>query len=247
MKGLIYTSKPKAKTNNENLHANHRARLRQRFAETGLKGFADHNILELLLFYSIPRRDTNEIAHRLINTFGSLAEVFDAPFSAIASVEGVGENTATLIKLIPKIFAEYERSHADEKAVVSNSENAVKYLKSFFADMSIEYIVIVLLDNAGRVINTFQQDGYTKDSVVLSSPEVLSRIISISPAAVVLAHCHPRGLAAPSKDDVKVTEAFSEMLAKLKIKLCDHIIFSPTDVFCMSQMKSMKIHGTLSF
>ena len=82
-----------------NLHENHRARVRKRFEHEGLKTFADHNVLELLLFYSIPQKDTNDIAHRLLDEFGSLSAVFDAPKDVLMNVVGVGENTATLIKL----------------------------------------------------------------------------------------------------------------------------------------------------
>lgn len=91
-----------------NLHENHRARVRKRFEHEGLKTFADHNVLELLLFYSIPQKDTNDIAHRLLDEFGSLSAVFDAPKDVLMNVVGVGENTATLIKLMPELFSRYE-------------------------------------------------------------------------------------------------------------------------------------------
>ena len=92
-----------------NLHENHRARVIKRFEHEGLKTFADHNVLELLLFYSIPQKDTNDIAHRLLDEFGSLSAVFDAPKDVLMNVVGVGENTATLIKLMPELFSRYEQ------------------------------------------------------------------------------------------------------------------------------------------
>lgn len=100
-----------------NLHENHRARVRKRFEHEGLKTFADHNVLELLLFYSIPQKDTNDIAHRLLDEFGSLSAVFDAPKDVLMNVVGVGENTATLIKLMPELFSRYEQDKIKTKVL----------------------------------------------------------------------------------------------------------------------------------
>lgn len=101
-----------------NLHENHRARVRKRFEHEGLKTFADHNVLELLLFYSIPQKDTNDIAHRLLDEFGSLSAVFDAPKDVLMNVVGVGENTATLIKLMPELFSRYEQDKIKNESIV---------------------------------------------------------------------------------------------------------------------------------
>ena len=104
-----------------NLHENHRARVRKRFEHEGLKTFADHNVLELLLFYSIPQKDTNDIAHRLLDEFGSLSAVFDAPKDVLMNVVGVGENTATLIKLMPELFSRYEQDKIKNESIVLDS------------------------------------------------------------------------------------------------------------------------------
>lgn len=100
------------------MHENHRARVRKRFEHEGLKTFADHNVLELLLFYSIPQKDTNDIAHRLLDEFGSLSAVFDAPKDVLMNVVGVGENTATLIKLMPELFSRYEQDKIKNESIV---------------------------------------------------------------------------------------------------------------------------------
>ena len=96
------------KQEKKNVHEGHRDRLRQRFLQEGLENFQDHNVLELLLFYSIPRKDTNEEAHNLINRFGSLSGVFDASFEELCEVKGIGENSAALIKIMPELFKKYE-------------------------------------------------------------------------------------------------------------------------------------------
>lgn len=94
-------------TEYNNLHENHRKRLKERFLEEGLENFQNHNILELLLFYSVPRRDTNALAHELIDKFGSLSAVFDADYDSLLDCKGVSENTAVLLKLIPKLARAY--------------------------------------------------------------------------------------------------------------------------------------------
>lgn len=219
-----------------NCHAGHRERLRHHFLVSGLDGFSEHNVLELLLFYSVPRRDTNELAHTLIDTFGSLANVFDAPYDALLRVEGVGERTATLLKFIPALCGEYHLSRSDPKAAVRNRDEAISYLKPYFADMSREFAVLLSLDSAGRVMNVLKMKNGTVDSSSIDLNAIFFEVLSNFPAGVVLAHCHPRGLAAPSQSDIKATATLSDMLVGFGTKLCDHIIFSRDDVFCMSRM-----------
>ena len=234
------------KTERSNCHVGHRERLRRRFILGGLDGFSEHNVLELLLFYSVPRRDTNELAHELIDRFGSLANVFDAPYEALLRVNGVGERTATLLKFVPASCGEYHLSRSDTKAVIRTRAEAVEYLTPYFADMSSEFVVMLSLDAAGRVINTLKMKGGSVDSAEIDMNAVFFEVLSNSPAGVVLAHCHPRGLAAPSQNDIKTSENLADMLAGFRTKLCDHVIFARDDVFCMSRMKNIR-PGTFAF
>ena len=234
-------------TKKKNPHEDHRQRLRQQFAASGFEGFPEHMILELLLFYSIPRRDTNELAHRLIDRFGSLANVFDAPFDALLHVEGVGVNTAVLIKLIPKIFSEYQRSRTEAGAVVHNRLEAIEYLKPYLSEMTTEKYVILLLDNAGRVLKTICKNSDETDTINMNLKSIFLEILSVFPAAVVLAHSHPRALAAPSQGDLATTQTFAQLLEKFGAMLCDHIIFSPDETFCMSQAEYLLPSVTFIF
>lgn len=140
----------------KNCHAKHRERLRHRFLVNGLDGFSEHNVLEMLLFYSIPRKDTNELAHELIDRFGSLANVFDAPYEALKRIDGVGERTATLLKFIPALCGEYRLSRNEVKAVIRTRDEAVEYLAPYFTDMQTEYAVLLSLDAGGRVMNVIK-------------------------------------------------------------------------------------------
>ena len=120
-------------------HTGHRARVRARFLREGLDAFEDHNALELLLFYAVPQRDTNELAHKLINAFGSLSAVFDAPVQSLMQVGGISENTAVLIKLIPAMYGKYARSKQNPDTLfLKSAEAAGAYFTSLFAGKSTE-------------------------------------------------------------------------------------------------------------
>lgn len=237
-------SNKKPKTN---CHAKHRERLRHRFLVNGLDGFSEHNVLEMLLFYSIPRKDTNELAHELIDRFGSLANVFDAPYEALKRIDGVGERTATLLKFIPALCGEYRLSRNEVKAVIRTRDEAVEYLAPYFTDMQTEYAVLLSLDAGGRVMNVIKMRYGSTEETDIDINTVFFEVMSNSPSAVVLAHCHPRGLAAPSQMDISTTETLADMLSGFKTKLLDHIIFARDDVFCMSMMKNKLRPGTLHF
>ena len=114
------------------LHKGHRQRLKQRFLSDGLDQFEPHNVLEILLFFGIPQKDTNPIAHELINIFGSLSAAFDAPFEELLKIKGMTENAAVLMKMVPAIFRRYELDKLDQSAVLKNSRDIGQYIKPFF-------------------------------------------------------------------------------------------------------------------
>ena len=135
------------------VHDGHRERLRDSFLEYGLERMNDINALELLLFYAIPRRDTNELAHRLIDRFGSLDAVFAASEQELCEVEGVGRNTAALILLVPQIFKKSEVSKTKEMTVIRNSKDAGAFLKPRFLLERDEVLLMICLDSRRSVIS----------------------------------------------------------------------------------------------
>ncbi|MCQ2463366.1 MAG: DNA repair protein RadC, partial [Clostridia bacterium] len=129
------------------VHAGHRARQRQRFLESGdFRGFADHNVLEMLLFYSIPRRDTNELAHALINRFGSLQRVFEASYEDLLKVDGISENSACLIKMVLPLYRRYAENCFKEKKTFADRNEIIEYLKSLYAGMAHEEVNMMCFD-----------------------------------------------------------------------------------------------------
>ena len=130
------------------MHEHHRKRMKERFLREGIENFEPHNVLELLLFYSIPQKDTNEIAHRLINRFGSLSAVFEASFSELIEIDGIKEHSATLIKLIPALAQRYvSEANSFSGSFIPTIEEAGKYFKAKYIGATKEIVYLLLLDN----------------------------------------------------------------------------------------------------
>ena len=132
-----------------NLHEGHRQRLKERFLREGLDHFEPHTVLELLLFYAVPQRDTNELAHRLIARFGSLDAVFDAAFDELCAVEGIGRNTATLLKLVPDLTRRYLDSADHEQVLLTSVQAIGDFLRPKFLGRTKEMVFLLCLNNKG--------------------------------------------------------------------------------------------------
>lgn len=229
-KGMIIMQKE----NNKDMHKEHRQRLRQRFINEGLDNFEDHNVLELLLFYSIPQKDTNETAHYLLNRFGSISEVFEAPVSELMQVEGVGERSAVLISLIPQIFRRYTASKADISKINGISEIA-KFVSKCFVGMTSEHFLLICVDNKGNMLNHHFVSEGTVDSSSVDLRKIIQILVGSNATAAVIAHNHPRGNSNPSKSDLKTTLTVATALKPIGVKLLDHVIVSVNDYTSMAE------------
>lgn len=211
---------------NKCIHDSHRMRIRERFKNHGLDSFEDHQVLELLLFYSIPRMDVNELAHRLINTFGSFHGVFDAPLEELKKVKGVGDNTAALLKLIPQLARRYmiSRENMSGRVVLTGSSDAGRYIVPFFQSERDEVVYIICLDNSGRVISCKPVFRGNLNSAAVSIRKLVEHILRENAAGVIMAHNHISGSSKPSKEDIETTSAVSKALKAVEIRLVDHII-----------------------
>lgn len=205
-------------------HSGHRERLKRRFRKEGIDSFEPHNVLELLLFYSIPRRDTNVIAHRLIDTFGSLDKVLEADFRDLCNVEGVGENTATLIKLVLGSYRAYEQQKEKAGFVASSAEATKKYCVSCFVGESREKCYLLCLDNSLKLINRVLISEGTTDSANISIRKVVEVVTQNKATAAILTHNHPTGDIMASTADYIVTRKVFDALAMIGVELTDHII-----------------------
>lgn len=210
-------------------HLGHRERLKNRFRKEGLDGFEPHNILELLLFYSIPQKDTNPIAHNLIDSFGSFSAVFDATYEDLLKVDGIGANTATLIKLMPAIASAYIDDKTSVGTILNSSDKLGEYLIPKFLGQRKEMIYMVCMDSRCRLINSKKIGEGSFGSVMIDPRDIVKFALHCSASTIVLSHNHPDGFAIPSNDDLTTTKNLFDILNPLGIKLVDHIIVADDD------------------
>ena len=210
------------------IHDGHREKMRRRFQETGLEGFADHEALELLLYYAIPRRDTNELAHRLLTRYGSLSALLQAPIEDLRRVEGVGESAAVLLKLVPAFVYKAQRS-AGQETVLNSTEKAGRYLLTCFAGERNEVIYQLCLDRKGKLLACRRLSEGGSAAAELNIRRLVENALLSSASAVILSHNHPSGIALPSREDYATTQQAQDALRTIGVELLDHIIVAEDD------------------
>ena len=215
-----------------NVHEGHRERLRQRFLSEGLENFQDHNVLELLLFYSVPLKDTNEEAHNLIDTFGSLSGVFDASFEELCSVKGIGERSATLIKMMPELFKKYEVDKINnDEAILDSSKRVAEYVAPYFKGVTKERMYVLCLDSNCRVLNFTQVSEGSVNTAPLNTRKIMEIALNCNASSLILVHNHPSGVVAPSRNDIDATIGMVNLMQKVSLRVSDHIIIGNGDDF----------------
>ena len=216
------------------MHEGHRERLRRRFLQEGLDNFDELQVLELLLFYAIPRRDTNPIAHALREQFGSLSGVLEAPVSALAQVPGMGENAATLIQLVTATSRYYmvQRSRAGQ--ALNTVERCGAYLTPRFFGLRDEAVCALCLDAKCKPLACRILGRGSVNAAGVPIRKIVEFALSVNATSVVLAHNHPSGIALPSHEDIAATERLSAALDAVGVILADHIIVSDEDFVSMA-------------
>lgn len=215
------------------LHDGHRQRKKEQFLQHGLDGFADHEVLELLLFYAIPRRDTNELGHRLLEKFGSLDGVFSAPAEELRKVEGVGENAAALLSLLGAVRQRLCRESMKDRIVGSVKEAGDLFLTLLRHERR-EVLYLACLDAKGKLLNCRRLSSGTTSMTALSVREVVETALRCDASRVVLGHNHPSGVALPSEEDRQVTLQIQQALRTMSITLMDHIVVADGDFVSMA-------------
>jgi len=218
------------------VHDGHRSRMRQRYLNGGLDQFAEHEILELLLFNVIARRDTNEVAHRLLERFGSLAKVFDAPISALQEVDGMGDAAATLIKLIPDIYRSYRISGVqDSDACISDAQRLLDATNHLFIGKPFELCYAVLLDSSLRVIRIEELGQGYDQAVEIDFRRMVDAVSKAQAHSVALCHNDPNSNPYPSREDVDVTKTARQILDAIRVSLMDHLVIANGTAISMRQ------------
>ena len=216
-----------------NEHQGHRQRLRRRFLRHGLENFDDHTALELLLFYALPRMDTNRLAHQLLEAFGTLDGVLDAAPEELMRVEGIGENAAALIRLIPAMAARYMESKSRVGSILATPEAAGAYVMPYFMGSREERILMVCMDAKMKALDCRVLATGDVTTANVSVRKVVEFAVKRNAPTVLMAHNHVGGLALPSKEDVESTLRLRELLRGVGITLVDHIVVADNDFVSM--------------
>ncbi len=205
-------------------HAGHRERMRKRFREQGIDAFEDHEVLEILLYFAVPQKNTNELAHLLLHTFGSLADVLNAPEEELSRVPGVGESTVMLLKFVPQLFRRYSESAKQGIRRICTFEEAGEYFFPKFLGRENEMVFLMLLDGRGKLLYC---DAINEGSVNASNiyiRDVVRLAVRYNASSAVLAHNHPSGTCLPSTQDLETTRCVAAALQSVEVLLMDHII-----------------------
>ncbi len=218
------------------MHEGHRKNLRDSFIKTGLEGKTEHQALEILLTYAIPRIDVNPVAHELINKFGSLAAVMDADIEELTTVNHISENGAVLIKLIPQISKMYNKSKWGERPLLNNASTVAKFASERFSGEKVEILYMLSLDSHCRLIAITKISEGTIDESPMYIRNIVNTALRTGAKRVVLTHNHPSGSIAPSPDDIVATQRAYDALRTIDVDLVDHVIVSGDKTFCFSSM-----------
>jgi DNA repair protein RadC len=200
----------------------HRSRLRQRFRETG-EQMPDYELLELLLFHAIPRRDVKPLAKRLIDEFGSFPRVLAAPRAELLKA-GIGDNTIDLLKATHEASVRFAKPETDGRDVLSSGQKVIEFCRTRLAHSEVEEFHLLFLDRKNRLIRAEKQQRGTVDHTPVYPREVVKRALELSATAVILVHNHPSGDPSPSKADIEMTREIMRAASTLGIAVHDHII-----------------------
>ena len=210
----------------ENLHAKHRARMQERVERDGLDSLAEHEALEYLLFLSIPRADTNALAHRLIQHFGDFCKVLEAEPEELMRVEGVGPKSARLISTVMACSRYYELKKRKTRLSLNSAETAIAYVKPLFRGVQNEQLYLILLDDACRPVHDLRIAEGVPNRVAVDTRKLLRAVARTNSTCGILAHNHPTGLAIPSEADRLTTYHIMEVTGQLGFTIMDHIIIA---------------------
>jgi len=221
------------------VHDGHRERMKERFRKTGLDGFEEHEAIELLLYYALPRGDINPVAHELIDHFGSLDAVLDAPVEELAKIKGIGQNAATLLSLSGELNRRYSISRTGKTVILNSPQKVGEYIVPYFRGLRDEVVYIVCLDSKLKVTNCKEMFRGVVNSANVYVRKLVEFALSNNAVHVIIAHNHISGTAQPSKEDIETTERVKTAFSSVEIKLVDHIIVTGDGFVSMAEMNCL--------
>lgn len=217
------------------IHTGHRQRLKDRFRAEGLDNFSERHVLELLLFYAIPQRDTAPMAQALLDRFGTLPQVLEAPAEELEKVPGIGANAATLVALSTAISRYYLVRRNTNTAILNTTELCGAYLMQHFHGRRNETVFLLCLDAKCKLLCCKEVGEGSVNSANIPIRRVVEMALAVNATTVVLAHNHPSGIALPSGEDVLTTKKLAAALDAVEICLADHIVVADEDFVSLAQ------------
>lgn len=217
------------------IHDGHRQRMKERFFHEGLDHFSEFEALEMLLYYAIPRKDTNPLAHALIDRFGSMAQVLDAPLEELEKVPGISRNAAVLLKLVTEMGRLYKVKRTEEIKILRTITECGNYLKPYFFGRINETVYLLCLDAKCKVLSCREVGEGSVNSANVPIRRIVEIALAANASSVILAHNHPSGIALPSTEDVATTRRVAAALSTVDIQLADHIIVADDDYVSLVQ------------
>ena len=217
-----------------NIHSEHRQRVKNRFRNEGLDHFEELHALELLLFYALPRIDTNPIAHDLLNHFGNLRNVLEAPVEQLMAIKGLGEHAAILLSLVRGLSQKYMIS-GDSAAPLNTLEDCGNYLINRFIGQRNEVVMLLCLDAKRAPLCCRIVSEGSVNTAEISTRKVVEAALSVNATSVILAHNHPSGIAVPSMQDIVTTRRMGAALSAVDIVLEDHFVVADRDYVSLRQ------------
>lgn len=217
------------------IHEGHRQRLRDRFRAEGLENFTEREVLDLLLFYCLPRKDTTPLAQSLLDHFGSLAQVLEASPEEMEKVAGVGKNVSTFLTLTTALERYFQRNRPGKNVILTNTDMCGNYLQPFFRGLRNETVFLLCLDAKCKVLCCKKVGEGSVNSAAVPIRRIVELALGVNATTVVLAHNHPSGLALPSGDDVQTTLRVAKALDAVEVILADHIVVADDDFVSLAQ------------
>lgn len=224
----------------KSIHENHRGRMLDKFQKNGLTVFSDHEVLEILLYFSIPRMDTNEIAHNLMNRFGSLHAVFEASEDELMQVKGIGARSAVLVHFMHELFCRYQQDCTrDEFSMtrLNTLERMGAYFVPQFMGLTHEVLLAAYVDNKGRILGCEIISEGTSSMVQVNTRKIIEEAFARKAAGVVLAHNHPSGDAVPSNEDIGMTKNLENVLGSIGVQLVDHLVVAGRQFISINSLR----------
>ena len=215
------------------IHDGHRQRLKERFRAEGIDNFSEVQVLELLLFFAIPQKDTNPIAHALLDHFGSLAQVLNATAEELEKVPGVKFNAATLLKLVPEAVRYSGVNELKNVKILTSIEQCGNFLRPYFRNRRNETVFLLCLDAKCKMLCCKEIGEGSVNSAGVPIRRIVETALGANATSVVLAHNHPSGVAVPSGEDVQTTRRVAAALSTVDIHLVDHIIVADDEFTSM--------------